>query len=161
MSDTSSTIKRSVGLVKTCSSYKDKTLVHNTILPRPIVIMLKSKSNQSFETFSLIRCFSDILIRMSEYYKTVRNPTDDVTKFWQFHLKQFRNMIRMSEFLTVWSYSQTVRKGPDQANYVKTLTYPYNGIKLWHRDLFCSFHSGDNLLLVLKKLPITNCLLIT
>ena len=68
MSDTSSTIKRSVGLVKTCSSYKNKTLVHNTILPRPIVIMLKSKSNQSFETFSLIRCFPDILIRMSESY---------------------------------------------------------------------------------------------
>ena len=68
MSDTSSTIKRSVGLVKTCSSYKNKTLVHNTILPRPIVIMLKCKSNQSFDTFSLIRCFSDILIRMSESY---------------------------------------------------------------------------------------------
>ena len=111
--------------------------------------------------FSLIRCFSDILIRMSESYKTVRNPTDGVTKFWWFCLKRFRNMIRMSEFLTFLSFCQTVRKGPDQANYVKTLTYPYNGIKLWHRDLFCSFHSGDNLLLVLKKLPITNCLLIT
>ena len=73
--------------------------------------------------YSLIRCFSDILIRMSESYKTVRNPTDGVIKFWQkcknfwqFCLKRFGNMVRMSEFLTFWSYSQNVRKGPDQAN---------------------------------------------
>ena len=33
--------------------------------------------------FSLIRCFSYILNRMSESYKIVRNPTDGATKFWQ------------------------------------------------------------------------------
>ena len=53
----------------------------------------------------------------------LRNSTDGVTKiwrkcknFWQFRLKRFVNMVRMSEFLTFWSYSQNVRKG--QANYV-------------------------------------------
>ena len=33
---------------------------------------------------SLIRCFSYILIRMSESYKIVRNPTDGATKFSHF-----------------------------------------------------------------------------
>ena len=35
----------------------------------------------STRTISLIRCFSDILIRMSESYKIVRNPTDGAAKF--------------------------------------------------------------------------------
>ena len=33
--------------------------------------------------FSLIRCISYNLIRMSESYKIVRNPTDGTAKFWQ------------------------------------------------------------------------------
>ena len=48
------------------------------------------------------------LIFWSESYNTVRNPTDGITKFWQkcrnfwqFCLKRFRNMVRISQFLII------------------------------------------------------------
>ena len=64
----------------------------------------QSMSRANILIFSLIRCFSDVLIRMSESYKTVRNPTDGITKFWkkiknfwQFYLKQLEALLYIDE----------------------------------------------------------------